>query len=99
MKAGLSRLIVGDDTMTLNGSTYNYGMCRGNYVDGDVLEPMSPPVLPLFCSPHAIISLLTQQSRTFGSSYISICRFPRRSKCSIAEMSRDPTAVACVLKE
>lgn len=55
-------------------------------------------LLPTFCSPHRTISPLTKQSRTCGSSYISICRRPRRSMCSMVAMSRGEIAAACVLK-
>lgn len=44
------------------------------------------------------ISCDTQQSLTCGSSYISTCRLPLRSRCSIAETSRDEMAADCVLK-
>ena len=51
---------------------------------------------PTFSS-HSRISLLTQMSRTLGSSYVSSCRRPFRSRCSIAATSRGVAAAACHL--
>ena len=48
---------------------------------------------------HSLISLLTQQSLTPGSSSPSSCLRPFLNKCSMAATSLAPTDAACVWNE